>query len=102
MVFDRRKFLQASAAASALGMFGPRAAAQGSGPIKIGAFRPMSGNAAAQGQSLRAGMEMVVKARNASGGIGGRPIDLIVGDDAGKPEEAAGMGGGLPPADNGG
>ncbi|HXM82376.1 MAG TPA: ABC transporter substrate-binding protein [Burkholderiales bacterium] len=89
MVFDRRKFLQASAAASALGMFGPRAAAQGSGPIKIGAFGPMSGNAAAQGQSLRAGMEMVVKARNASGGIGGRPIDLIVGDDAGKPEEAA-------------
>src|SRR6202165_1912455 len=91
MVFARRKFLQASAAASALGMFGPRAAAQGSGPIKIGAFGPMSGNAAAQGQSLRAGMEMVVKARNASGGIGGRPIDLIVGGDAGDTGEAGGV-----------
>jgi branched-chain amino acid transport system substrate-binding protein len=89
MVFDRRKFMQSGAAAAALGVLAPRAAAQGSGPIKIGAFGPMSGNAAAQGQSLRSGMEMVVKARNAAGGIGGRPIDLIVGDDAGKPEEAA-------------
>src|SRR5207302_5380099 len=64
-------------------------AAQGSGSIKIGAFGPISGNAAAQGQSLRTGIEMVVKVRNASGAVLGRQIDLIVGDDAGKPEEAA-------------
>jgi branched-chain amino acid transport system substrate-binding protein len=89
MAFDRRKFMQWGVAASALPMLASGARAQSSGPIKIGAFGPMSGNAAAQGQSLRTGMEMVVKARNATGGVLGRPIDLIVGDDAGKPEEAA-------------
>lgn len=89
MAFDRRRFVQSGAAAAALAMVGSRAQAQGSGPIKIGAFGPMSGNAAAQGQSLRTGMEMVVKARNAAGGVLGRQIDLIIGDDAGKPEEAA-------------
>jgi branched-chain amino acid transport system substrate-binding protein len=89
MAFDRRKFMQSGAVAVAVAMLGSRARAQGSGPIKIGAFGPISGNAAAQGQSLRTGMEMVVKVRNASGGVLGRQIDLIVGDDAGKPEEAA-------------
>jgi len=88
MAFDRRKFMQWGVAASALSMLASGARAQSSGPIKIGAFGPMSGNAAAQGQSLRTGMEMVVKARNATGGVLGRQIDLIVGDDAGKPEEA--------------
>jgi branched-chain amino acid transport system substrate-binding protein len=89
MAFDRRKFIASGSAAAAAALLGSRAAAQGSGPIKIGAFGPISGNAAAQGQSLRTGMEMVVKVRNASGGVLGRQIDLIVGDDAGKPEEAA-------------
>ncbi len=89
MAFDRRKFMQSGAGAAALALLGSRAPAQGSGPIKIGAFGPISGNAAAQGQSLRTGIEMVVKVRNASGGVLGQQIDLIVGDDAGKPEEAA-------------
>jgi branched-chain amino acid transport system substrate-binding protein len=89
MAFDRRKFIASGSAAAAAALLGSHARAQGAGPIKIGAFGPISGNAAAQGQSLRAGMEMVVKARNASGGVLGRQIDLIVGDDAGKPEEAA-------------
>ena len=89
MAFDRRKFIASGSAAAAAALLGSHARAQGAGPIKIGAFGPISGNAAAQGQSLRTGMEMVVKARNASGGVLGRQIDLIVGDDAGKPEEAA-------------
>src|SRR5436190_14755358 len=68
----------------------PRAArAQAKAPIKIGAFGPMSGNAAAQGQSVREAVEMVVNIKNAAGGVIGRPIELIIGDDAGKPEEAA-------------
>ena len=76
-------------AASAAGTLLPLLArAQGSGPIKVGAFGPMSGNAAAQGQSLRQGVEMAAKAKNASGGLLGRPIELVIGDDAGKPEEA--------------
>jgi branched-chain amino acid transport system substrate-binding protein len=89
MAFDRRKFIASGTAAAAAALLGSHGRAQGPGPIKIGAFGPISGNAAAQGQSLRAGIEMVVKVRNASGGVLGRQIDLIVGDDAGKPEEAA-------------
>jgi len=89
MAFDRRKFIASGGAAAAAALLGSHARAQGAGPIRIGAFGPISGNAAAQGQSLRTGMEMVVKARNASGGVLGRQVDLIVGDDAGKPEEAA-------------
>jgi branched-chain amino acid transport system substrate-binding protein len=88
MAFDRRKFIASGSAAAAAALLGSHARAQGAGPIKIGAFGPISGNAAAQGQSLRTGIEMVVKARNAAGGVLGRQIDLVVGDDAGKPEEA--------------
>ena len=58
-------------------------------PIKIGAFGPMSGNAAAQGQSIRESVEMVVNLKNSAGGLLGRPIEVVIGDDAGKPEEAA-------------
>jgi branched-chain amino acid transport system substrate-binding protein len=49
----------------------------------------MSGNAATQGQSIREVVEMVVNLKNSTGGLLGRPIELVIGDDAGKPEEAA-------------
>jgi branched-chain amino acid transport system substrate-binding protein len=49
----------------------------------------MSGNAAAQGQSIREAVEMVVNIKNGGGGVIGRSIEVISGDDAGKPEEAA-------------
>ena len=89
MSFDRRRFMQVGAAAAAGTLLPLWARGQGSGPIKVGAFGPMSGNAAAQGQSLRQGVEMAAKAKNAAGGLLGRPIELVIGDDAGKPEEAA-------------
>ena len=89
MSFDRRRFMQVGAAAAAGTLVPLLSRAQGSGPIKIGAFGPMSGNAAAQGQSLRQGVEMATKAKNAAGGLLGRQIEVIIGDDAGKPEEAA-------------
>jgi branched-chain amino acid transport system substrate-binding protein len=85
MMIDRRRFIAMSATALA----GSAAWAQSSGPIKIGAFGPISGNAAAQGQAVREAVEMVANLKNAAGGVLGRPIELIIGDDAGKPEEAA-------------
>ena len=73
-------------AASAAGTLLPLLArAQGSGPIKVGAFGPMSGNAAAQGQSLRQGVEMAAKAKNASPGS-----RLAVKPPASSPWSAAG------------
>ena len=56
--------------------------------IKIGVFGPMTGDAAGYGQSLREAVDLVVKERNAAGGLLGQKIDVIYGDDAGKPEQA--------------
>lgn len=89
MTFDRRKFLQTGMATAALGSVWTPSYAQSNTQLKVGAFGPMSGNAAAQGQSIRESVEMVVKAKNAAGGVLGKPIELVIGDDAGKPEEAA-------------
>lgn len=90
---DRRTFVAGGTCATALisvtSAFNSVSWAQSRTPIKIGAFGPMSGNAAAQGQSVREAVEMVVNIKNAGGGVLGRQIELVIGDDAGKPEEAA-------------
>ncbi len=56
--------------------------------IKIGVFGPMSGDAAAHGNAEKEAVELAVKEKNAAGGIRGKQIEVIYGDDAGKPEEA--------------
>ena len=56
--------------------------------IKIGAFGPMTGGAAGSGQSMREGIDLVMDEVNASGGLLGRKIQVLYGDDAGKPEQA--------------
>ena len=89
MIMDRRRFIGAGAGAVALAGTSPAAWAQAGAPVKIGAFGPMSGNAAAQGQSVREAVELVVNLKNSAGGLLGRPIELVIGDDAGRPEEAA-------------
>src|SRR3954465_8856802 len=89
MTINRRKFLGAGASATAFAWSAPAVWAQSRGPAKIGAFGPMSGNAAAQGQSIRESVEMAVNLKNSAGGLLGRPIEVVIGDDAGKPEEAA-------------
>lgn len=57
-------------------------------PIKIGAFGPMTGGAAGYGQSEREGIDLVIEEVNAAGGVLGRKIEVLYGDDAGKPEQA--------------
>ena len=56
--------------------------------IKIGAFGPMTGGAAGNGQSMREAIDLVVDEVNGSGGVLGRKIQILYGDDAGKPEQA--------------
>jgi branched-chain amino acid transport system substrate-binding protein len=56
--------------------------------IKIGAFGPMTGGAAGSGQSMREGIDLLVDEVNAAGGVLGRKIQVLYGDDAGKPEQA--------------
>ncbi len=83
---SKRKFLLVRLFAGAM-MFGPGFAAQAD-TIKIGVFGPMSGDAAAHGEAERQAVDLVVKEKNAAGGIRGKQIEVVYADDAGKPEEA--------------
>jgi branched-chain amino acid transport system substrate-binding protein len=53
---------------------------------KIGTLQPLSGAAAAGGKTALVGTQMAVDRINKSGGINGRPIELIVGDYESKPD----------------
>ncbi|MEK8036270.1 MAG: ABC transporter substrate-binding protein [candidate division NC10 bacterium] len=55
-------------------------------PYKIGSLQPLSGAAAAGGKTALVGVEMAVDRANKSGGIGGRPVELIVADYESKPD----------------
>jgi branched-chain amino acid transport system substrate-binding protein len=51
-------------------------------PIKIGAVISLTGSYAGLGAGEKAALDMEVKKINDAGGINGRPIDLIIEDDA--------------------
>ncbi|HXH83608.1 MAG TPA: ABC transporter substrate-binding protein [Candidatus Tectomicrobia bacterium] len=88
----RRRFLGLSAAAAgALGatMLVPapwRAAFGQARPYRIGTLQPLSGAAAAGGKTALVGTQMAVDRINKSGGINGRPVELIVADYESKPD----------------
>lgn len=60
----------------------------GDGPIRIGTAGPMFGEFSAFGQQLVAGSGLAVDDLNAAGGVLGRPIELLIGDDACDPRQA--------------
>jgi branched-chain amino acid transport system substrate-binding protein len=88
----RRRFVgYGAAAAGALGatMLVPapwRTAFGQAKPYKIGTLQPLSGAAAAGGKTALVGTQMAVDRINKSGGINGRPIELIVADYESKPD----------------
>ncbi|MCA0300938.1 MAG: ABC transporter substrate-binding protein [Proteobacteria bacterium] len=65
------------------------ASAQTSGdPIKVGAIVSVTGAGAGLGGPERAGLLLAEKEINAKGGINGRPLKIIVEDDASNPDTA--------------
>ena len=58
-------------------------------PLVIGEYGSLTGSTATFGISARNGIDLAVEEVNAAGGVLGRPVKVIVEDDAGKPEEAA-------------
>ena len=88
----RRSFLGLSAtAAGALGatMLVPapwREAFGQAKPYKIGTTQPLSGAAAAGGKTALVGTQMAVDRINGSGGVKGRPIELVIADYESKPD----------------
>lgn len=61
------------------------AAAQGD-PIKIGVIIGLTGPNAVAGNDALAAMQMAVEEVNAAGGVMGRPLELIVEDNEGRPK----------------
>jgi branched-chain amino acid transport system substrate-binding protein len=55
-------------------------------PYKIGTLQPLSGPGAAGGKTALVGIQMAVERVNKSGGVNGRPIELVVADDESKPD----------------
>ncbi|HEU0059083.1 MAG TPA: ABC transporter substrate-binding protein [Hyphomicrobiaceae bacterium] len=87
----RRRLIGYGATAGALGasMLVPapwRAAFGQAKPYKVGSLQPLSGAAAAGGKTALVGVQMAVDRINGSGGINGRPVELIVADDESKPD----------------
>lgn len=74
----------AAATFATLSLVAGPAAAQ----TKIGFNVPLTGFAAADGASALNGAKLAVAQANASGGIGGKPIELVVYDDQGIAKEA--------------
>lgn len=66
----------------------PMANAQDGEPIKIGAFFSTTGSIAGGGSEALVGAQILIEEVNASGGVNGRPIELIHVDDESRPEVA--------------
>ena len=56
--------------------------------VKIGMVNVQTGPAAGLGKGMRQGAEAVFKAVNGKGGVNGRQINLLVGDDGYEPDKA--------------
>ena len=56
--------------------------------IKIGVAEALTGNAAQYGVPIRKGFELAAGQINASGGVNGHKIELVIEDEQGKKEEA--------------
>src|SRR5437868_4379805 len=88
----RRRFLGLSAAAAgALGgaMLVPAPWHEAFGqakPYKIGVLQPLTGTAAAGGKTALVGTQLAADRINKSGGINGRPVELVVADYESKPD----------------
>jgi branched-chain amino acid transport system substrate-binding protein len=89
---SRRRMLgfgAAAAGALGAGMLVPapwRSAFGQAKPYKIGTLQPLSGAAAAGGKTALIGTQMAVDHINKSGGVNGRPIELVIADYESKPD----------------
>ena len=61
------------------------------GSIKVGFNAPLTGFAAADGNSALIGAQLAVEQVNAAGGVNGEMLELLVHDDQADPEESASL-----------
>ena len=67
---------------------GGLAPAYGAAPLVIGTTQPLTGTQANPGNDALRAIQLAVKQINAKGGMNGQPVELIVYDSQGIPEEA--------------
>jgi len=79
----RRNMTLAVALAAAAGLFAGQALAEG---VKVGMITTLSGGGSGLGIDIRDGFQLALK--QGGGALGGVPVELIVSDDARKPETA--------------
>ncbi|MES2974854.1 MAG: amino acid ABC transporter substrate-binding protein [Pseudomonadota bacterium] len=87
MKLTRRHLTLAAVAAGAANLFSP-AAAQGTGPIRIGSTLALTGPLSATALTHKLVGEIYVEQLNARGGLLGRKVEWIVKDDQSKPDLA--------------
>jgi len=63
-----------------------RAAFGAATPYKIGSLQPLSGAAALGGKTAVVGLQMAIDRINKSGGVNGRPLEVVIADDESKPD----------------
>jgi branched-chain amino acid transport system substrate-binding protein len=85
--FDRRLFLQSTAFATVASLLPTVTFAQ-SRPIRLGALVPLTGAGGSYGPPMAKVAKAIVDEVNASGGVNGRKLELIVEDDQTSPEAA--------------
>src|ERR1035437_4109506 len=83
LVLSRRKALAVIAGAAAAGL---PATVRAADPVKIGVALSLSGRFAGSGLRLRDGYQLWADEVNAQGGLGGRPLQLIIYDDESNPD----------------
>lgn len=91
---NRRNFIKGTIATGiGAGLFStvgrPFLFAQTKEPIKVGYLEPMTGIFASLGIGILKGVELAEKHINASGGIMGRPVKVLIEDEENKTEVAA-------------
>ncbi len=86
----RRTPLSLALAATALTLAPAAFATDGltASEVKIGMVNVQTGPASGLGKGMRSGAEAVFKSVNAKGGVHGRKINLVVGDDGYEPDKA--------------
>jgi branched-chain amino acid transport system substrate-binding protein len=85
----RRRFVGWGAGAIGATMLVPapwREAFGAATPYKIGSLQPLSGAAALGGKTAVVGLQMAIDRVNASGGVNGRPLEVVIADDESKPD----------------
>ncbi|WP_094545924.1 ABC transporter substrate-binding protein [Petroclostridium xylanilyticum] len=73
---------------SLLGLTGCSSQANASKTIKLATAAPMTGDYAQYGEYSKEGLEMALEEINKNGGVLGKQIELVYGDDKGDPKEA--------------